>query len=440
MARLRIRIELNRGGVGVPLHKLASVVDEAQKFFHMLAEDVRIEKAKGEWLGFDFDNESLNFTAEYVGHVTAEQVQAFYAAFDGTTPLRRGTIAQFACITEAIGEDELIGFGLFQSEEIEEPTEWRCLSRRDALRISDEIRLLADASGEFDQESHLPAVTDATIGARLFGDRRDRSFDQAKLTDYMREVESNLSKRITRVENELDGHSGQIQDLRTKSAATEESFRNLLSAVETFCDQATHQLQRISQPVTMAPGQPAALSPAKQPALPPAQPAALPPAPREERPRKLAGKWRPLVIAAAGLVVAIVFSGLLLWPTRPPELASPPVDQKVAAASPAAVPSPPPPVESPKPAAPRAMRIYVEASEPTWVSLTEADGNRLMVRMLEPGDTRTFELAKTVTLRTGNAGGLIVRLNGKSIGPLGPHGKVQEIEFKDGGFKIGSGD
>jgi hypothetical protein len=86
------------------------------------------------------------------------------------------------------------------------------------------------------------------------------------------------------------------------------------------------------------------------------------------------------------------------------------------------------------------MRIYVEASEPTWVSLTEADGNRLMVRMLEPGDTRTFELAKTVTLRTGNAGGLIVRLNGKSIGPLGPHGKVQEIEFKDGSFRIGSGD
>src|SRR5205823_8434021 len=85
MARLRIRIELNRGGVGVPLHKLASVVDESQKFFRMLAEDVSIDKGKGEWLGFDFDHESLNFTAEYVGHVTAEQGQAFYAAFDGTT-------------------------------------------------------------------------------------------------------------------------------------------------------------------------------------------------------------------------------------------------------------------------------------------------------------------------------------------------------------------
>src|SRR6185437_15308397 len=123
MARLRIRIELSRGGVGVPLHKLASVVDEAQKFFHMLAEDVHVDQNKGEWLGFDFDNESLNFTAEYVGPVTPGQVEAFYAAFDGTTPLRRATIGQFARITEAIGEDELIGFGLYQSEGEPEPTE-----------------------------------------------------------------------------------------------------------------------------------------------------------------------------------------------------------------------------------------------------------------------------------------------------------------------------
>ena len=107
MSRLRIRIELNRGGVGVPLHKLASVVEEAQKFFHLLTEDVQIDQSKGEWLGFDFGNESLNFTAEFVGPVTVEQVAAFRAAFDGTTSLRRATISQFARITDAIEQDEL---------------------------------------------------------------------------------------------------------------------------------------------------------------------------------------------------------------------------------------------------------------------------------------------------------------------------------------------
>src|SRR5258708_37255367 len=100
--------------MGVPLHKLASVIGEAQKFLHLLGEDVRIDETNGEWLGFEFDSESLNFTAEYVGRVTVQQVEAFYAAFDGTTSLRRATIAQFARIADAIGEDEIIGFGLYQ--------------------------------------------------------------------------------------------------------------------------------------------------------------------------------------------------------------------------------------------------------------------------------------------------------------------------------------
>src|SRR5262249_11161966 len=135
MSRLRIRMELNRGGVGVPLHKLASVVEEAQKFFRMLGDDVHIDNDRGEWLGLDFDNKSLNFTAEYVGPVEPAQVREFYAAFDGVTLMRRATIAQFARIADAIEEDELIGFGLYQNDQEIEPSEWRSLSKREALRI-----------------------------------------------------------------------------------------------------------------------------------------------------------------------------------------------------------------------------------------------------------------------------------------------------------------
>src|SRR5437868_14145633 len=104
MPRLRIRMELNRGGLGVPLHKLASVVEEAQKFFRMLADDVNIGKDSGEWLGFDFDNKSLNFTAEYVGRETADQVREFHADFEAVTLLRRATIAQFGRIASAAAE------------------------------------------------------------------------------------------------------------------------------------------------------------------------------------------------------------------------------------------------------------------------------------------------------------------------------------------------
>ena len=235
MARLRVRIELSRGGVGVPLNKLAAVVDEAQKFLHMLAEDVHIENSKGGWLGFDFDHESLNFTAEFVGPVRAEQVRAFYDAFDGTTSLRRATIGQFARITDAIAEEELVGFGLYQNDQDREPTDWRCLSRRDALRITDEIDMLVKASEEEESPSHLPAVSDAD--ARVFGRLRDHDSGHS---------DANLAGRLASVEHRVEQHSVQIGDLRLQSAAAGESFRNLLSSVENFCDQAAQQIERVS--------------------------------------------------------------------------------------------------------------------------------------------------------------------------------------------------
>src|SRR5277367_2807061 len=152
MARLRVRIELNRRMAGVPLDKMASVIEETRKFFFLLAEDVHIESERGEWLASDFD-----------------------ADFSGATSLRRVTIAQFTRIADFLGEDELVGFGLYQSDQETEPTEWRCLSKRDAMRFGDEIKLLAQAAGEQLPETQLPAVINGSIaGRRLFKDRRER--------------------------------------------------------------------------------------------------------------------------------------------------------------------------------------------------------------------------------------------------------------------------
>ena len=386
MARLRIRIELSRGGVGVPLGKLAGVVGETHKFLRMLAEDVHIDDdrrdGRGEWLGFDFANESLNFTAEYSGAVKAEQVRAFYAAFDGTTALRRATIAQFAGITASIGEDDLVGFGLYGADDAVEPAEWRCLSRRDAARISEEISVLLKATGE--QESHLPAVTDA--GSSLF--RRSR------------EEEASLEDRLTRVERRVEQHAAQIHDLRAQSSAAEESFRNLLSAVETFCEQATQQIERATPGATVA--------------------GALPPAATEEKDRR----W---ILIGAGAVFGILLLVVLLrsWPARPAPVEVP---KAAAAAAPIA-----PVVEAP---VRKTMRIEVEASEPAWVSMTDADGNALLMGLIHPGESRSFEVDRAAKLRTGNAGGLIVKLDGKLLGPLGPAGQIREVAFSEGTFKV----
>ena len=109
MNRLRVRVELNRRKAGVPLDEMVSVVEETRKFFHLLAEDVEIEPGRGGWLASDFDPESLNFTAEYKGSASAEQIRDFGAAFSGSTSLRQETISQFTHIAELIGEDELVG-------------------------------------------------------------------------------------------------------------------------------------------------------------------------------------------------------------------------------------------------------------------------------------------------------------------------------------------
>jgi hypothetical protein len=402
VARLRIRIELSRGGLGVPLHKVASVISKSQKFLDLLGEDVHIDRTKGEWLGFDFDRESLNFTAEYVGAVTAEQVEAFNAAFDGTTSLRRDTIAQFAGITEAIGEDEIIGFGLYQTDETDEPTEWRCLSRRDALRIAEGIQLLLGA----DQETHLPAVRDPSLGARIFGERREWSG-----SDSVREVEKSLTHRLQRVEHQVERHSELLEDLQSHTATTETSFRNLLSTVESFCNQATTRIEKAS---------PAALPPAPEPAEARTESVG-------EHPSKPSRRWLVLAaVLAIGAGIAAVSAWL--WSAHPAAAFTKkePVVASVA----------PPPVEQaaqPAPAATAGTRIELDAKEEAWVSLIDQENNKLLFNeLLVPGVSRTFEVAKGASVRTGNAGGLLLHVNGRSFGPFGPSGQVRQIQIKDG--------
>jgi hypothetical protein len=476
MSRLRVRIELNRGGVGVPLDKLASVVQQAQSFFRMLGDDVHIDQSQGDWLGFDFDHESLNFTAEFVGPVTQDQVAEFHAAFDGTTPLRRATIAQFARIADAIEEDEVIGFGLYLNEG-DDPGEWRCLSRRDALRITEEIEVLLGA-GQVSQDSHLPVAADVSTSARYLFGRRDRGVEAARLTGAVREVEANLSKRISRLESDVADHSNHILDLRTKSVEAEHSMGRLLSAVEGFCEQAANRLENVTAPGLSAA---AAAGASQAPALAPALSEKLSkPEPSRESPKDTSAKqdearaasasplraatpvmtaapfqerapqdwWRSPMVLTVGLGTVVILLGILFWPTSSnpggasasePVRSAPATVPAPTVAAPAVTENPAPAKSVAKPAAPAApgaTRIELVATEPTWVSIRGGDGATQMSGLIEQGKTQSVDVRQPAVLRAGNAGGLTIRTNGKSLGPLGPHGAVREVEFKNGEFKI----
>ena len=306
MNRLRVRVELNRRKSGVPLDELVSVVDETRKFFHLLAEDVEIPVERGEWQASNFDPESLNFTAEYSGPASAEQIRAFGSAFGGATSLRRETIAQFTHIADFIGEDELVGFGLYQSDQESEPSDWRCLSRRDALRFADEICLLAKAAGESGSDAPLPAVMNGSVGGRrLFKDRREREALAIDPSKWIRDVESTLSRRIGLLESQVEAHAHKMHGLGNTQEAADERFLKLLGAMESFWSQAPRQLPpNGTEPAARRLASPGEGSQTVAGSL-------LASAPPPPQPKKSRRRWGlVLASASAGLILAALVTGM----------------------------------------------------------------------------------------------------------------------------------
>jgi hypothetical protein len=83
-----------------------------------------------------------------------------------------------------------------------------------------------------------------------------------------------------------------------------------------------------------------------------------------------------------------------------------------------------------------ASRIELQATEPSWISIRGGDGATQVARLIEPGTIQSIDIREPAVLRAGNAGGLTIRANGKTLGPLGPHGAVREVAFQDGDFKL----
>jgi cytoskeleton protein RodZ len=141
---------------------------------------------------------------------------------------------------------------------------------------------------------------------------------------------------------------------------------------------------------------------------------------------------------------------------QPPSLADQPSAAPSGTQPPSGAPTPAPSTEQPAPPgrqgapAPRppvsvagasasnpnaAVRVELTADEPVWV-LVRTDGKYFFSGTLGAKESRTFEAASTVLLRLGNAGGVTITLNGKSVGSVGPKGQVRTVQFTSGGFEI----
>jgi cytoskeleton protein RodZ len=93
------------------------------------------------------------------------------------------------------------------------------------------------------------------------------------------------------------------------------------------------------------------------------------------------------------------------------------------------------PVSTAPAPAPEEVTVTVKATDTAWISLI-AEGQDPVVARLQPGEEKTVAAKDVVRLRTGNAGGIEISLNGKPIGPIGRSGQVRTVVFTPEGFRI----
>ncbi len=120
--------------------------------------------------------------------------------------------------------------------------------------------------------------------------------------------------------------------------------------------------------------------------------------------------------------------------TKPPE--TEPVGQaKASSPEPAAPPSQPSPAAAPPASPTGSVRVIVRASELTWVGVWQGQ-KQLFGDALQPGETRGFGADDRLRLRIGNAGGVEIEWNGRTIPSTGPRGQVRTVDFWADGYTV----
>jgi cytoskeletal protein RodZ len=138
---------------------------------------------------------------------------------------------------------------------------------------------------------------------------------------------------------------------------------------------------------------------------------------------------RPWLVVAGLLLLAAV--GFLAWKTSRPVSTAAGPEPSVAAPPPTSFPPDrvyPPPTPTPN-AAPSAgevqgLALVLTATQDCWTG-TQADGIRVVDRVLKAGENVTINAQNEIVLSVGNAAGITFTLNGRPGVPLGREGEVR---------------
>ena len=123
-----------------------------------------------------------------------------------------------------------------------------------------------------------------------------------------------------------------------------------------------------------------------------------------------------------------------------PQIAEAPSPQKVIAPPPPQIagipaPAPPQPVGTNPPQKGKPISLQLKAVELTWVSV-KADNQAEREMMLRPGETVPLEAVNQMYVLVGNAGGLDLVYNGKTLERFGKSGDVVALTFSPEGFDV----
>ena len=149
---------------------------------------------------------------------------------------------------------------------------------------------------------------------------------------------------------------------------------------------------------------------------------------------------RPSLALIAAVVGSVLIIGLALWlRSRGAEPLPPLVRSPAPAPMPQEFPADlPPPVEESVPQSPahiqqqelrepvRGHVLRAQAAEQTWLRLTR-DGGPVSEYLLRPGEKVSWAAAERFQLTVGNAGGVMLSLDGSPLGSLGESGQVVSL-------------
>jgi hypothetical protein len=79
--------------------------------------------------------------------------------------------------------------------------------------------------------------------------------------------------------------------------------------------------------------------------------------------------------------------------------------------------------------------VQITAADAAWMEI-RSEGRVIYSGAMAANQTRSFAVGPEGRLFTGNAGALDVRVNGRSLGLLGPAGQVRTVVFSGGEAQI----